>query len=94
MSFESIILLYSTIRGEKMSDVGELKKKIEKMRQVDTSSSVKKLKDSIEISQRYSDMIENFDEAMLHPNTEDLNNAREFALEVLGKLEKVRVRVL
>ena len=39
-------------------------------------------------------MIENFDEAMLHPNTEDLNNVREFTLEVLGKLEKVRVRVL
>ena len=40
------------------------------------------------------EMIENFDEAMLHPNKEDMNNAKEFALEVLGKLEKARVRVL
>lgn len=39
-------------------------------------------------------MLENFDEAMLHPNTEDLNNVREFALEVLGKLEKRRICVL
>ncbi len=39
-------------------------------------------------------MLENFDEAMLHPNTEDLNNVREFVLEVLGELEKVRIRVI
>lgn len=39
-------------------------------------------------------MMENFDEAMLHPNEQDLENVRRFTLEVLGKLEKSQLTVL
>ena len=45
-----------------MSNIDEIKNKIDKMRQVDTSRIIKKIDVSIESNQRYSDMTENFDE--------------------------------
>ncbi len=36
-------------------------------------------------------MLENFDEAMLHPNTEDLEKARQFTLQVLEKIGKAPI---
>ena len=39
-------------------------------------------------------MIENFDEAMLHPNVEDLQKVRRFTLEMLGQLEKGQIQIV
>ena len=36
-------------------------------------------------------MLENFDEAMLHPNKEDLERVRQFTLKTLQQIEKVRI---
>lgn len=39
-------------------------------------------------------MLDNFDEAMLHPNMEDLQGVRRFTMEVLAQIGKHQIRVL
>lgn len=59
----------------------EVRKKYEENQTPDNTAHIKR-------------MMENFDEAMLHPNMEDLQNVRNFTLEILGYMEKRQVRVL
>lgn len=59
----------------------EIRKKYEESRTHDNVEHIKR-------------MIENFDEAMLHPNVEDLQNVRRFTLEILDQIGKHQIRVI